>query len=69
MDELVVDPGRCVGAGHCAWLAPDLFDQDAAAGVVVWRGGVADLLDSDVLREVVALCPSGALRWARHPPS
>ncbi|MFV2085517.1 ferredoxin [Micromonospora sp. LOL_021] len=63
MADLVVDPDRCVGAGHCVRLAPELFDQDPVTGVVVGRGGAADPLDGDALREAVALCPSGALRW------
>ena len=69
MAEIVVDPGRCVGAGHCVRLAPDLFDLDEAVGVVMWRGGVPDPLDGDALREVVALCPSGALRWVEPTSS
>ncbi|MFY1632193.1 (4Fe-4S)-binding protein [Solwaraspora sp. WMMB335] len=69
MGELLVDPDRCVGAGHCVRFAPELFDQDPDVGVVVWRGGGADRLDGDALREVAALCPSGALRWVGELPS
>ncbi|MDG4762636.1 ferredoxin [Solwaraspora sp. WMMD406] len=64
MKDLLVDAQRCVGAGHCARLAPGLFDQDSQTGVVVWRGGEVDRSSDDELREVVALCPSGALRWS-----
>ncbi|MFB6394144.1 (4Fe-4S)-binding protein [Polymorphospora lycopeni] len=66
MSGLVVDPDRCVGAGHCARLMPQVFDQEPETGVVVWLGGQVSGASDDVVREVVALCPSGALR---RPPA
>ncbi|WJK36342.1 (4Fe-4S)-binding protein [Solwaraspora sp. WMMA2065] len=69
MTGIVVDQRLCVGAGHCARLVPDLFDQDPRTGVVVWLGGGGDVPGRDGLREVVALCPSGALRWEAAAPS
>ncbi|MDG4792769.1 ferredoxin [Micromonospora sp. WMMD1082] len=60
--RLIVDRQRCLGAAQCVLSAPDLFDQSALDGqVVVRREPAADEL-LDVVRVVVRLCPSGALR-------
>jgi ferredoxin len=62
--RLLVDDSRCIGAGHCARLAPDVFDQDQDTGTVVLTG---DLTDADGAADAaVGLCPSGAIRWSDH---
>ncbi|MFB6889045.1 ferredoxin [Kitasatospora sp. NPDC056327] len=55
------DRTRCIGAGMCALIAPEVFDQDEDEGLVV-------LLDADPPREAhpavrlaVGTCPAGAL--------
>jgi ferredoxin len=59
--RVVVDVGRCRGAGLCALTAPDVFDQDEEDGTVV-------VLDPEPPasqeREVVAaarLCPNSVI--------
>jgi ferredoxin len=58
--RLVIDRRRCIGAGTCIVLAPSALQ---------WRKGdflkpeITDLstVDEDVLREVVAACPTEAI--------
>ena len=57
--KLVVDPSRCVGAGMCALIAPQDFDQDDDGRVTPLRD--ADVADSAV-RRAADSCPSGAVR-------
>lgn len=58
--RISADRERCTGAGMCALLAPEVFDQDENDGRV-------QLLDPgpqrghSAVREALAACPSGAL--------
>ncbi|MEU8346250.1 ferredoxin [Actinomadura meyerae] len=70
---LVLDRAECIGAGQCVLHAPELFDQDDDAGLVVLRRDIAER-DLDAVRTAVEACPSGALRLAGrrdggHPPA
>ncbi|MCC9157458.1 ferredoxin [Streptomyces parvulus] len=59
--KIVADRDRCVGAGQCARIAPELFDQGQDDGLVVVLNAEPDeslLADAD---EAVDLCPAGAL--------
>ncbi|WP_372352433.1 ferredoxin [Streptomyces sp. KL116D] len=59
--KIVADTGKCVGAGQCVRVAPELFDQGEEDGVVV----VLDAEPGDellaVAGEAVDLCPAQAL--------
>jgi len=57
--EVVVDPGLCIGAQRCTYLAPDLFElgEDGVARVITGSG--ADL-DEKVI-EVARQCPNFAI--------
>lgn len=58
--KVVIDRRRCIGAGTCISLAPTAF---------AWRQGDflkpeqldPSTVDEDVLREVVAACPTQAI--------
>lgn len=58
--RVVIDRRRCIGAGSCVVLAPSAFQ---------WRKGdflkpeLTDqtTVDEDVLRELVAACPTQAI--------
>jgi ferredoxin len=59
--KIVADKHKCVGAGTCVVIAPTVFDQDDADGIVVLlqeepgeelRGAVAEAVD---------FCPAQAL--------
>lgn len=51
----------CIGAGQCVMVAPDVFDQDDDATVVVLQPSPGPAQE-EAAREAVTLCPSGALR-------
>jgi ferredoxin len=59
--KIDVDRDVCVGAGQCAVIAPQLFDQGEDDGLVVLlrQPGQGD---EKQLAEAVSLCPSRALR-------
>ncbi|WP_283133117.1 ferredoxin [Rhizohabitans arisaemae] len=59
--KIVVDTGRCVGAGQCVLTAPSLFDQDDTDGVVVVRDRTPNGAAAEWAREAVRVCPSRAL--------
>ena len=60
--KVVIDRSRCVGAGQCVRVAPDVFDQDEKDGLVV----LVDANPSDDIAEYVKkaalLCPAQAIR-------
>jgi ferredoxin len=58
--NITVDRSACVGAGQCALVAGDLFDQD--------DDGIVDLLEDSpepsqytVARRAASLCPARAI--------
>lgn len=57
-----LDEPRCVAAGQCVMVAPEVFDQrdEDGVAVVLDETPAADLLDD--VREAVAVCPAAALR-------
>ncbi len=54
------DTGRCVGAGQCVLSAPDVFDQDDDAIVVLLDADPGDG-DRDLVQSAIDRCPSGAI--------
>ncbi|WP_114856550.1 ferredoxin [Brachybacterium sp. YJGR34] len=58
---LIADTTACVGAGQCALVAEDLFDQDDDGIVEVLERDPAPEQEADA-RRAVALCPAHALR-------
>jgi len=58
--RITADEGLCIGAGQCAMAAPELFDQDEDAVVVL----VADRAEGvllDAAREAAGRCPVQAI--------
>lgn len=62
--KVVVDQSRCVGAGQCVLVAPEVFDQREEDGIVL-------LLDEnppeelhDRVREAAQICPALAIELA-----
>lgn len=54
--KLEVHRGNCVGAGQCVLNAPEVFDQDDSATVVLLTDEPAPELWEDV-RSAVSQCP------------
>jgi ferredoxin len=58
--KVLADKGKCVGAGTCVSIAPEVFDQDDAGIVVVLMQEVAEDRGKSV-QEAVDYCPALAL--------
>lgn len=58
---IAVDPGRCVGHGRCAAVAPEVYDLDDAGYSVLLRDAVAAGLATAARRGAEA-CPERAIR-------
>lgn len=60
-------PRKCVGAGNCAFQAPDVFMQDEDTGIV----SVINAEPPQELWAAVAmaeeLCPTQSIHVERHP--
>lgn len=59
---VVVDEIRCIGAGQCVMVAPELFDQRDEDGIVVLLRPTPRAEELPAAREAAALCPSSAIR-------
>ncbi|MFE0688991.1 ferredoxin [Streptomyces xiamenensis] len=60
--RITADEQVCVAAGMCALTAPEVFDQEEHQGTVVLLAPEPTREQEALVREAVALCPSGALR-------
>ncbi|MFE7323772.1 ferredoxin [Streptomyces sp. NPDC057565] len=58
--RIQVDQESCVGAGRCAWAAPEVFDQDEDGFVVLLDPGPPTEL-ADRVYEAVTMCPARAI--------
>jgi len=59
-----VDTERCVAAGHCVLLAPEVFDQRDEDGVVVLLEATPEPALHDAVRESAMMCPAAAIHLA-----
>ncbi|MER7057065.1 MULTISPECIES: ferredoxin [unclassified Streptomyces] len=59
--KVVADTDRCVGAGQCVRVAPELFDQGEDDGVVVVLNAEPGEALAPAAYEAVDLCPARAL--------
>ena len=63
--RVIIDRDVCIGSGNCMRFAPDVFDQDADAIVVLkLEEPPAGLVDD--VRNAVAGCPTGAIQLVEH---
>jgi ferredoxin len=56
-----VDESKCIGAGQCAMVAPEVFDQREEDGVVILLQPDAPEQLQAAVREAAKLCPSRAI--------
>jgi ferredoxin len=61
--RITADPNRCVGAGQCVFSAPEIFDQDEQALVILLDRSPDDS-ELNRVRTAVDRCPSGAITVA-----
>ncbi|MFC0545736.1 ferredoxin [Kutzneria chonburiensis] len=59
--KVVVDQDKCVGAGQCVLLAPDVFDQRDEDGVVVLLQEFPPAELHDDVRQAARVCPALAI--------
>jgi ferredoxin len=59
--RVVVDVGRCRGAGLCALTAPDVFDQDEEDGTVLLVEAEPPPAHQEAVVAAVALCPNAVI--------
>lgn len=52
---------RCIGAGNCAEVSPDYFDQDPSDGTVIVLKETVDDGDGDVVDQAIDICPVAAI--------
>jgi ferredoxin len=57
-----VESDMCIGAGMCALLAGEVFDQNEDEGVVVLREERPPPRLHDAVREAVLRCPAAVIR-------
>ena len=58
--QIEVDTEACVGAGQCALVAGEVFDQDDD-GIVEVLTHVPDPADEPAVRRAATLCPARAI--------
>jgi ferredoxin len=59
--KVVIDQDKCVGAGQCVLLAPDVFDQRDEDGVVVLLQEFPPVELHDDVRQAARVCPALAI--------
>ncbi|MFF0813957.1 ferredoxin [Rhodococcus sp. NPDC003318] len=60
--RIIVDESRCVGAGQCVLVSPDLFEQNDDDGtVIVLRPHPEGDAETAQAKEAVAVCPGRTL--------
>jgi ferredoxin len=62
--KVVVDQDKCVGAGQCVLLAPEVFDQRDEDGVVVLLHENPPAELHDAVRQAAQVCPALAIELA-----
>ena len=60
--EVEIDEELCVGAGNCVFLAPEVFDQREADGIVVLLQRFPPPDQHENVRKAARMCPSKAIR-------
>ena len=56
--KIRLEPHRCVGAGQCVWVAPQVFDQSEHDGTVRLRVDRPPEDLQDFVREAARVCPA-----------
>ncbi|GAB3963662.1 ferredoxin [Streptomyces sparsus] len=67
--DIVIDHGKCIGAGQCALIAPEVFDQRADDGLAVLVEEHPGSEHLEAVREAGESCPLGAITLTDDPRS
>ncbi|MEB8340815.1 ferredoxin [Streptomyces endophyticus] len=60
--KITVDEDTCCGAGQCALIAPDVFDQRDEDGIVVLLDAQPPSEQHALADEAASVCPASAIR-------
>jgi ferredoxin len=60
--QVVVEDHKCVGAGQCVVVAPEVFDQRDEDGMVVLLQAQPDPALRPAVEKAARLCPALAIR-------
>nr|WP_320064934.1 ferredoxin [Micromonospora sp. RTGN7] len=66
MMRVEFDEPKCVAAGQCAMVAPDVFDQRDDDGVAIVLEETPGPEHHDQVREAAAVCPAAAIRLVQQ---
>ena len=58
---------RCIGAGNCAEVSPDYFDQDPGDGTVIVLRDHIEPGDESTVEEAADICPVTAIFLTAQP--
>ena len=61
-----LDEPKCVAAGQCVMVAPEVFDQRDEDGVAVVLDDTPAEELHDSVREAAAVCPAAAIHLVRR---
>ena len=64
--KVTVEADKCVAAGQCVLLAPEVFDQRDEDGVVILLDETPDAGHHDAVRESAMVCPAAAIHLAER---
>jgi ferredoxin len=67
--RVTVDEDKCCGAGQCALIAPEVFDQRDDDRIVVLLEPVPAEPHHAVVREAAAVCPTSAIELSEGAPA
>jgi len=62
--KVSVDADKCVAAGQCVLLAPEVFDQREEDGIVVLLDEAPGPVLRDAVRQSATVCPATAIHLA-----
>jgi len=63
--QVSVTDTKCVAAGQCVLLAPEVFDQREEDGVVILLDETPGPALHDAVRESAMVCPAAAIHLAQ----
>lgn len=59
--KVAVDREKCVGAGQCVIVAPEVFDQSDDDGIVILLEDAPEPAFEDAVRSAAQICPALAI--------
>lgn len=67
--KVLIDRAKCVGAGQCVRVAPEVFDQDENDGLVTLIDAQPGAEIAPFVRKAAQLCPAQAILIVGDNPS